>query len=79
MCWYERRLAIYLYLIDFIYSPDEKTAPMKDENGRELPNWLQEAEEKILAQAEEKLPKTTNTEVFISYAVNYSIKAVLLY
>lgn len=78
MGWYERRLCLYLYLTNFVYSPEDKTAPMKDENGRELPDWLREEEEKILAKAEEKLPKITNTFAIISFAVNYNIKAVLL-
>ena len=78
MTWYERRLPVYMYLIGSVYSTEDKTAPLKDENGRELPDWLREAEEKELAAAEEKLPKMTRGRVIAEYLVNYGIKSLLL-
>ena len=37
MCWLERRLPLYLFAVEFVYSENDKKAEPRDENGRELP------------------------------------------
>mmetsp|Transcript_1595 Transcript_1595/g.2210 ORF Transcript_1595/g.2210 Transcript_1595/m.2210 type:complete len:85 (+) Transcript_1595:2105-2359(+) len=79
MCWYERRLPIYLYFIELVFSQEDKKAILKDENGRELPQWLREAEEKAIKDAEQSLPKYVTKTVLLNYAVNYGVKLLLVY
>ena len=79
MCWYERRLPIYLFFIDLVYSEEEKKAMLKDENGRELPQWLREAEEKAIIETDLALPNFSKRTIILSYMFNYGLKALLLY
>ena len=79
MCWMERRQPFYELLIELSFSQEDKSAELKDENGRELPQWLKEAEEKLAAEKAEKLPKYSKRIVLLNYCFNYGVKLYLLY
>jgi len=59
MCWYERRQPLYELAIELAFSAEDKKAEPVDENGRELPQWLKEADEKETAEKAEKFTKHT--------------------
>ena len=50
MCWQERRMPLFELGIEMAFSDEDKRAEPVDENGRELPQWLKEAEEKENAE-----------------------------
>eukprot|EP00353_Schmidingerella_taraikaensis_P015575 CAMPEP_0185620306 /NCGR_PEP_ID=MMETSP0436-20130131/53588_1 /TAXON_ID=626734 ORGANISM="Favella taraikaensis, Strain Fe Narragansett Bay" /NCGR_SAMPLE_ID=MMETSP0436 /ASSEMBLY_ACC=CAM_ASM_000390 /LENGTH=91 /DNA_ID=CAMNT_0028260561 /DNA_START=177 /DNA_END=452 /DNA_ORIENTATION=- len=65
MCWSERRLPLRQLLIELSFANEEREAALKDENGRELPQWLREAEENEIAERDKNLP-------------NWSLKTILV-
>ena len=78
MCWYERRQPLCEMAIEMVFSAEEKTAEPVDENGRELPLWLKEADEKETAEKALKYTKHTLKSIAINYCFNYGIKLWLL-
>lgn len=55
MCWYERKKPLYEMLLEFNYTKEMKQEVLKDKKGRELPDWLREADEKEQAEKANKL------------------------
>ena len=52
----ERRQQLFERLIERAFTEEDKKAEARDENGRELPQWLKEAEEKEAAEKAERYP-----------------------
>ena len=61
------------------YTEEDKKAEVKDENGRELPQWLKEAEEKVEAEKVQSFQKFSKKTIMINLVVNYGCKLILLY
>ena len=78
MSWYERRQPLFEMAIEVVFSAEDKTAEPVDDNGRELPLWLKEAEEKETAEKALKYTKHTPKSIAINYCFNYGIKLWLL-
>ena len=76
--WYERRQCIYEQLIELSFSSEDKKAPLKDENGRLLPQWLQQAEEKEMKERQAKLPQTSKHVLMVHYSFHYALKIAVL-
>ena len=72
-------MPMYLHFIELVYSDEDKKALIKDENGRDLPEWLREAEERSLQTDMEQLPKKNKWMVLANYTVNYGVKALLIW
>ena len=69
MSWYERRQPLFEMAIEVVFSAEDKTAEPVDDNGRELPLWLKEAEEKETAEKALKYTKHTPKRIAINYCV----------
>ena len=78
MCWYERRKPLYEMMLELHYTNEQKTEPTRDQNGRELPDWLREAAEKEEAEKAEILPKYTSKGVCLNLCLNYGFKLLIL-
>lgn len=79
MNWMERRQPIYEYMIEMVFSEEDKKAVLRDGNGRELPQWLKEAEENDIREKIEKLPNFSKKTILLNYCLNYGVKGWLLY
>ena len=66
-------------MIELSFTEEDKSAELKDENGRELPQWLKEAEEKLAAEKADKLPKYSKRIILLNYGLNYGVKLYLLF
>ena len=78
MSWFERRVPLYQFIIECYYSKQDRVAAPKDENGRELPDWLREAEEREMVQKESCMTKRSWYSVILQYVFNYGIKVYIL-
>ena len=76
MCWYERRKPLYEMILELHYSKEQKEELTKDENGRELPEWLREAAEKEQSEKAVKLTKYTQKGQCLNLCLNYGFKLV---
>ena len=79
MSWIERRQPLYEKMIERAFSEEDKKAETRDENGRELPQWLKEAEEKEVAEKAEKYTKYSKKTIFFNYFTNYGLKLYMLF
>ena len=79
MSWMERRQPLYMRMIELAFSPEDKKAELKDENGRELPQWLKEAEENEMREKAARMPKFSKKRILLNYSFNYGTKIYLLY
>lgn len=78
LCWYERRQPLYELAIELAFSKEDKEAELVDENGRELPQWLKEAEEKDMDEKNLKYRTISKKALITNFAVNYGVKLALI-
>ena len=66
-------------LLEFNYTKEMKQEVFKDKKGRELPDWLREADEKEQADKADKLAQYTSKGTALNLSCNYGLKLVMLY
>ena len=79
MSWLERKLPFYEWIVEIAYSDEEKKENARDLNGRELPMWLREAEEKEEMEKSENFADYSKKVIVLNFLLNYGIKAFLIY